>query len=286
MSAVSSSSGGSSEAGGIPRDPGDATASDSGGRLVLLVRDPTSLYAHWELFPLPVEGAASRWALRLFDLTTRNPAATIEYSCPVGAQAGQVTEVSPERRYRAELGSYDALDRWQLRLESNAVQTPPASPSSWIDDRFVTIDWETTLSGYAPPPLAEVPPPPLAAPLAAGDRRDGTLLRKPLPGMPGAAAARAPSASDAVAEACEAPAARARPPLATAPLATGPGAAARARPAPAPGAAGARSGSRWRLDEGGRQLLPLPPFAPLCEALAGGSTAFVVPAAASDGPGG
>jgi hypothetical protein len=166
MSGAGSPSSGASSAGEIHEDPGGSAPLGGEGALVLLVRDPSSLYAHWALPEAPAPTNDRSWALRLYDLTTLNPAAAVEYACPSGLRAGQLTDLSPERRYRAELGAYDHAERWQPRLRSNAVQTPPATPTAWVDDRFVTIPWEVDLSGYAPPLLA-LPVTPAAGPAAS-----------------------------------------------------------------------------------------------------------------------
>lgn len=251
---------------------------------MLLVRDPSSLYVHWALPEAPAPTSDRSWALRLYDLTTLNPAAAVEYACPSGLRAGQLTDLSPERRYRAELGAYDHAERWQPRLRSNAVQTPPATPTAWVEDRFVTIPWEVDLSGYAPPLLTPPATPAAGAPLPAGARRAGLLVRKPLPGMVGLADPGLASGADAPDD----PSPTLGRPAAGSPATAGsPAAAGVPAAADAPAAGALNAGLTRGLGARRRpELRPLPSFAPLGEPLAGGSSASVLPPTAGDGPGG
>lgn len=289
MSGAANSSGGSAEAGGIQQDPEGAALLGRDGVLVLLVRDPTSLYAYWAFGDAPPAAADQSWAVRLYDLTTLNPAAAIEYACPAGLSAGQLTDVSPERRYRAELGFYDQTEAWRPLLRSNALMTPPASPTDWIDDRFATIAWETDLSRVVPLALPTPAPPVSAAPAPGPARREGTLPRKPLPGM--MTTARAETATDRHADAgpaTDAATASQSTPPAVDVRADGAGldAGARAALAPGePGTLGALLAGRLRLRRR-HELLPLPAFAPLAAPVTSGSTACGAAPAVGATPGG
>lgn len=289
MSGAANSSGGSAEAGGIQQDPEGAALLGRDGVLVLLVRDPTSLYVYWAFGEAPPAVADHAWALRLYDVTTLNPAAAIEYACPAGLSAGQLTDVSAERRYRAELGFYDRTEAWRSLLCSNAIHTPPAVPTDWVDDRFVTIAWGTDLSRVVP--LALPAPPPAVSgarsPVASG--RAGALVRKPLPGM--TTPARAETATDRHSDAgpaTDAPTASQSTPPAVDVRPDGAGLDADARAALGPGepgTLGALLAGRLRLRRR-HELLTLPAFAPLAAPVTGGSTACGAAPAVGATPGG
>jgi hypothetical protein len=46
-----------------------------------------------------------------------------------------------------EIGYIAADGRWLLLAQSTPVRIPPVYPSDWVDDQFVTIDWDEELRG-------------------------------------------------------------------------------------------------------------------------------------------
>jgi hypothetical protein len=138
------------DAGALPRDYGR-------DRLVLLPRDPWTLFAYWEITPttrtaalggLGGNAAGGREVLRISDVTFVTPAGdhaclTFDLEPPAEATRTYVHGCRPGASYRVELGLRTPANRFIPMARSNTVTLPPAAPST-----------DTTVRWAGPPPTA------------------------------------------------------------------------------------------------------------------------------------
>lgn len=104
-------------------------------RVTLLVRDPETLFAYWELTPAATETACHEQGcpaealtplLRLHDLTQDTPPEDIV----VGQAESWYLHVGrPGHRFQAELGLRGPEGRFTSISRSNVVETPPRNPA-------------------------------------------------------------------------------------------------------------------------------------------------------------
>ncbi len=127
-------------------------------RIVLMPRDPQWAYAYWDIpnehkEELRRQGG-QQLALRLYDVTDVN----LEYQSPHNVQEYLCDELAREwympipvsdRDYVADIGYRCADGRWLVLARSAPVRVPPVYPSDWIEDAFITVDWEQDLRGKA-----------------------------------------------------------------------------------------------------------------------------------------
>lgn len=139
-----------------PREPhgfdeplGDLPDGYGEDAVVLLAKDPRSLYLYWDFSRETLERAFA-WMpglhtkVRLY----ADGALEREVDFAVEARSWYFHDLSPGRAYRAELTSH-AIDGQVRRIGelSNLVKLPPEGPSPIVDDRFLRIPWEV------PPPV-------------------------------------------------------------------------------------------------------------------------------------
>jgi hypothetical protein len=113
-------------------------------RVVLLARDPRTLYAYWDMHPDTVRAAGEGWerpqaALRLV-LVNDGEQTVRDLDVDLGLRGYYLYDCAPERDYRVELllkGPGGAVRR--LGKPSRVVKLAPNAPSDWVDDRFVTL---------------------------------------------------------------------------------------------------------------------------------------------------
>ncbi|HAC62462.1 MAG TPA: Rho termination protein [Cyanothece sp. UBA12306] len=133
---------------------GDLPDSYGENRIVLLPRDPQWCYAYWDISPeskaeLQRQGG-QQLALRLYDVTNINfnyqtPNSIQEYFCEEFAFEWYLPIPFSERDYIVDIG-YRCFDgRWLVLARSFPVRVPPVYPSDWVEDIFVTIDWDEEL---------------------------------------------------------------------------------------------------------------------------------------------
>ncbi len=136
--------------------------------IMLLPRDPQWSYVYWDVpndhkDELRRQGG-NQLALRLYDVTdidinTRAPHSMQEYPCDEMAREWYLPVPVSDRTYIVELG-YRAMDgRWLSLVSSPRVHIPPVYPSDWVEDHFITVNWEEELRGKTvfklnPPSLA------------------------------------------------------------------------------------------------------------------------------------
>jgi hypothetical protein len=134
----------------------DLPAGYGESRVVLLPRDPQWAYTYWDVPNEHKEDlrrqGGQQLALRIYDVTDIN----IEYQSPHSIQEYPVDELAREwylpvpvsdRDYVIDIG-YRAVDgRWLILARSARVHIPPVYPSDWIEDVFITVNFEEDLRG-------------------------------------------------------------------------------------------------------------------------------------------
>jgi uncharacterized protein len=135
---------------------GDFPGGYGQSRIVLMPRDPQWAYTYWDV---PNEHRQSlrsqggqQLALRICDATEINldyqmPHSVQEYPCDELAREWYLPIPVSDRDYVAEIGYRCADGRWLVLARSAPVHIPPAYPSDWINDQFITVDWEMDLRG-------------------------------------------------------------------------------------------------------------------------------------------
>ncbi|BDI15551.1 hypothetical protein ANSO36C_13530 [Nostoc cf. commune SO-36] len=125
-------------------------------RIVLLPRDPQWAYTYWDVpnehkQELRRQGG-QQLALRIYDVTDIN----IEYQSPHSIQEYPADELAREwyipvpvsdRDYVIDIGYRTADGRWLVLARSTRVHIPPVYPSDWIEDVFITVNFEEDLRG-------------------------------------------------------------------------------------------------------------------------------------------
>jgi len=134
-------------------------------RVVLMPRDPEWAYTYWDIpndrkEELRRQGG-QQLALRIYDVTdvnldTQSPHSIQEYPCDELAREWYVPIPVSDRDYAIDIGYRCADGRWLVLARSAEVRVPPVYPSDWIEDQFITLDWEEELQGKT---FAELVPP-------------------------------------------------------------------------------------------------------------------------------
>lgn len=157
-------------------------------RIVLMPRDPQWAYTYWDVpnehkEELRRQGG-QQLALRIYDVTEIN----LEYQSPHSIQEYPSDELAREwylpipvsdRDYVVDIG-YRCVDgRWLVLARSAPVRVPPVYPSDWIEDNFVTVNFEEDLRGKT---VFELVPPAkrMAAAGVAGTATTGTSYGNPI----------------------------------------------------------------------------------------------------------
>ncbi len=144
---------------------GDLPAGYGESRIVLMPRDPQWAYAYWDISnehkaELRNQGG-QQLVLRLadatdIDLSYQRPHSVQEYPCDELAREWYLPVPVSDRDYVVEIG-YRAVDgRWLMLSRSAPVHIPPVYPSDWVEDQFITVNWEEDLRGKT---LATLEPP-------------------------------------------------------------------------------------------------------------------------------
>ncbi len=145
-------------------------------RIVLMPRDPQWAYTYWDVSnehkqELRRQGG-QQLALRIYDVTDIN----LEYQSPHSIQEYPSDELAREwylpvpvsdRDYVIDIGYRCADGRWLVLARSAPVHVPPVYPSDWIEDAFITVNFEEELRGKTFYEL--VPPAKKAAAAAAAN---------------------------------------------------------------------------------------------------------------------
>ncbi|MGB3670886.1 MAG: DUF4912 domain-containing protein [Phormidesmis sp.] len=147
-------------------------------RIVLLPRDPQWAYAYWDIpnehkQELRNQGGR-RLALRFYDVTdidiyTQSPHSLQQYDCGELAREWYLPIPVSDRDYTVEVGYICDDGRWLMLSRSAPIRIPPVYPSDWIEDKFVTINWNQELQGRT---VAKLTPPSQNAGAMAGSKTD------------------------------------------------------------------------------------------------------------------
>ena len=135
---------------------GDLPGGYGENRITLLPRDPQWAYAYWDI---PNESkeylrrqGGQQLALRLYDVTdidlnSQGAHSVQEYLCDELAREWYLPIPVSDRDYVIDIGYRCADGRWLVLARSPLVRIPPVYPSDWIEDIFVTVNWEEELVG-------------------------------------------------------------------------------------------------------------------------------------------
>jgi hypothetical protein len=137
-------------------DLGDLPGGYGQSRIVLLPRDPQWAYAYWDIPNdhkqyLRNQGG-QQIALRLYDVTdidieNQAPHNVQEYLCDEMAREWYFPIPVSDRDYILDIGYRCADGRWLSLAKSAPIRVPPVYPSDWVEDIFVTVNWEEDLKG-------------------------------------------------------------------------------------------------------------------------------------------
>lgn len=145
-------------------------------RIVLMPRDPQWAYCYWDITNEQKEDlrrqGGQQLALRVYDSTDidlnyQAPHSIQEYPCDELAREWYLPIPVSDRDYAVEIGYRCADGRWLVLARSLTVHTPPVYPSDWIEDVFVTVNWDEPLEGKTVANL--VPPSKKPAPSEASE---------------------------------------------------------------------------------------------------------------------
>ena len=135
---------------------GDLPGGYGESRIVLMPRDPQWAYAYWDI-PGPHKEemrrqGGVRLALRFYDVTDIDinsvaPHSLQQYECDEMAREWFLPIPVSDRDYIAEIGYVAADGRWLIMARSAPIHVPPVYPSDWIEDHFVTVNWNDDLRG-------------------------------------------------------------------------------------------------------------------------------------------
>ncbi|HAJ58421.1 MAG TPA: Rho termination protein, partial [Cyanobacteria bacterium UBA8543] len=125
-------------------------------RVVLMPRDPQWAYAYWDIpndhkEDLRRQGG-QQLALRIYDVTDisleyQSPHSIQEYPCDELAREWYLPMPVSDRDYVVDIGYRCADGRWLVLARSAPVRVPPVYPSDWIEDQFITVNWDDDLRG-------------------------------------------------------------------------------------------------------------------------------------------
>ncbi|MEA5511522.1 DUF4912 domain-containing protein [Crocosphaera sp. UHCC 0190] len=125
-------------------------------RIVLLPRDPQWAYAYWDVSNEAKESlrrqGGQQLALRVYDvsdidLNYQSPHSVQEYLCDEMAREWYLPVPVSDRDYVIDIGYRTFDGRWLILGRSAPVHVPPVYPSDWVEDIFVTVNWEEDLQG-------------------------------------------------------------------------------------------------------------------------------------------
>ena len=140
----------------VDEDLGELPDGYGESRIVLMPRDPQWAYAYWDVPNSHKEElrrqGGQQLALRIYDTTdidfsSQAPHSVQEYLCDEMAREWYLPIPVSDRDYVADIGYRCADGRWLILARSASVSIPPVYPSDWIEDAFITVDWNDDLRG-------------------------------------------------------------------------------------------------------------------------------------------
>ncbi|MEL6578214.1 MAG: DUF4912 domain-containing protein [Cyanobacteria bacterium J06621_12] len=140
----------------VDQDLGELPDGYGESRIVLMPRDPQWAYAYWDIPNVHKEElrrqGGQQLGIRIYDVTDvdlNNQAAhsVQEYLCDELSREWYLPIPVSDRDYVADIGYRCADGRWLVLARSATVSIPPVYPSDWIEDAFITVNWEEDLKG-------------------------------------------------------------------------------------------------------------------------------------------
>ena len=140
----------------VDEDLGELPDGYGESRIVLMPRDPQWAYAYWDVPNAHKEElrrqGGQQLAIRIYDVTdvdinTQAAHSVQEYLCDEMAREWYLPIPVSDRDYAADIGYRCADGRWLVLARSATVSIPPVYPSDWIEDAFVTVNWDDNLEG-------------------------------------------------------------------------------------------------------------------------------------------
>ncbi|MGL5034382.1 MAG: DUF4912 domain-containing protein [Microcystaceae cyanobacterium] len=135
---------------------GDFPGGYGESRIVLMPRDPQWAYAYWDIAneqkdELRRQGG-QQLALRLYDVTDldlsyQSPHSVQEYLADELAREWYLPIPVSDRSYAVDIGYRTFDGRWLVLARSAPISIPPVYPSDWVEDVFVTVNWDEELKG-------------------------------------------------------------------------------------------------------------------------------------------
>lgn len=148
----------------------DLPAGYGESRIVLMPRDPQWAYAYWDISNEHKEElrrqGGQHLALRIYDVTDidleKQSAHNLqEYPSDELAREWYLPIPVSDRDYIIDIGYRCADGGWLVLARSARVHVPPVYPSDWIEDVFITVDFEEDLRGKTKyelvPPAKKMP---------------------------------------------------------------------------------------------------------------------------------
>lgn len=132
----------------------DLPAGYGDSRIVLMPRDPQWAYTYWDVPNEHKEDlrrqGGQQLALRIYDVTDinidyQNPHSIQEYPSDELAREWYLPIPVSDRDYVVDIGYRCPDGRWLVLARSAPVHAPPVYPSDWIEDHFVTVNFEEDL---------------------------------------------------------------------------------------------------------------------------------------------
>ncbi len=140
----------------LDRDLGELPSGYGESRIVVMPRDPQWAYCYWDVTNESKEElrrqGGQQLALRIYDTTdidinSESPHSVQEYLCDEMAREWYLPVPVSDRNYVVDIGYRCNDGRWLILARSNSIRIPPVYPSDWIEDNFVTVDWNQELRG-------------------------------------------------------------------------------------------------------------------------------------------
>ncbi|MEY2832345.1 MAG: hypothetical protein RLZZ574_1603 [Cyanobacteriota bacterium] len=163
----------------VDQDLGELPDGYGESRIMLMPRDPQWAYTYWDIpndhkEELRRQGG-QQLAIRIYDVTDvdlnhQAPHSVQEYLCDEMAREWYLPIPVSDRDYVADIGYRCADGRWLVLARSATVSIPPVYPSDWIEDAFITVNWEDSLQGNT---LYNLVPPAKKQAMSAGATATG-----------------------------------------------------------------------------------------------------------------
>jgi uncharacterized protein len=173
----------------LDRDLGELPGGYGESRVVLMPRDPQWAYCYWDISNEHKEElrrqGGQQLALRIYDITNidlnfQAPHNVQEYLCDEMAREWYVPIPVSDRDYLVDIGYRCADGRWLILARSASVRIPPVYPSDWIEDNFITVNWEQELTGQT---VFTLIPPSKKQPMAAATQAKANVIYDQIFGM-------------------------------------------------------------------------------------------------------